>query len=99
MLQAGCERWRGLVLLFCIRPVNRAFMALAIMDIRTHPISFSKALRGRLGHQITGASARPFVHLLNPTRRPRQSVKRYRLLKRLLISRCIYYDARFIVAP
>ena len=40
VLQAGCERWRGLVLRFCIRPVNRAFMLLAIMDIRTHPISF-----------------------------------------------------------
>jgi hypothetical protein len=43
-----------------------------------------KALRGRLGHQITGATARPFLHLLNPTRRPRQSVKRYRLLKKAL---------------
>src|ERR1700683_5049231 len=40
VLQAGFERWRGLVLRFCIRPVNRAFMLLAIMDIRTHPISF-----------------------------------------------------------
>ena len=60
-------------------------MLLAIMDIRTHPISFcGKALRGRLGHQITGATARPFLHLLNPTRRPRQSVKRYRLLKKAL---------------
>jgi hypothetical protein len=25
---------------FCIRPVNRAFVLLAIMDIRAHPISF-----------------------------------------------------------
>ena len=58
-----------------------------------------KALRGRLGHQITGATARPFLHLLNPTRRPRQSVKRYGLLKKLLISCCICYDAQFVVAP
>ena len=42
-----------------------------------------------MGHQITGATARSFLHLLNPTRRPRQ----------LLISCCIHYDARFVVAP
>ena len=41
----------------------------------------SSSLRGQLGHQITDATARPFLHLLNPTRRPRQSVERYRLLK------------------
>jgi hypothetical protein len=40
VLQAECERWRGLVLRFCIRPVNRAFVLLAIMDIRARPISF-----------------------------------------------------------
>jgi len=28
-----------------------------------------KALRSHMGHQITGATARPFLHLLNPTRR------------------------------
>ena len=32
--------WRGLVLRFCIRPLNGAFVLLAIMDIRAHPISF-----------------------------------------------------------
>jgi hypothetical protein len=42
VLQARCERWRGLVLRFCIRPVNRAFVLLAIMDIRAHPFSFSE---------------------------------------------------------
>ena len=31
-----------LVLRFCIRPVNGAFVLLAIMDIRAHPISFSE---------------------------------------------------------
>jgi hypothetical protein len=40
VLQVRCERWRVLVLRFCIRPVNRAFVLLAIMDIRAHPISF-----------------------------------------------------------
>jgi hypothetical protein len=39
VLQAECERWRGLVLRFCIRPVNRAFVLLAIMDIRAHPLT------------------------------------------------------------
>src|SRR5215469_3600240 len=101
-----------LVLRFCIRPVSGAFVLLAIMDIRAHPLYWSaskpdvtdgevgpallyparewsvcapghhgyphasalilgKALRGRLGHQITDATARPFLHLLNPARRPR----------------------------
>jgi hypothetical protein len=32
----------GLVLHFCIRPVSRALVLLAIMDIRAHPLSFSK---------------------------------------------------------
>jgi hypothetical protein len=33
---------RGLVLLICIRPLRGAFVLLAIMDIRAHPISFSE---------------------------------------------------------
>ena len=39
---------------------------------RAPDLILRKALRGRLGHQITGATARPFLHLLHPTRRPRQ---------------------------
>jgi hypothetical protein len=39
-LQAECEKWRGLVLRICIRPLHGAFVLLAIMDIRAHPISF-----------------------------------------------------------
>ena len=35
-------KWRGLVLRICIRPLHGAFVLLAIMDIRTHPISFSE---------------------------------------------------------
>ena len=46
---------------------------------RASDLILGKALRGRLGHQITGATARPFLHLLNPTRRPRQSIGRYGL--------------------
>ncbi|SHK66578.1 hypothetical protein SAMN05444321_0246 [Bradyrhizobium lablabi] len=34
------NKWRGLVLRICIRPLHGAFMLLAIMDIRAHPISF-----------------------------------------------------------
>jgi len=45
VLQVGCERWRGLVLRFCIRPVSRALVLLAIMDIRAHPISFCERPR------------------------------------------------------
>ena len=41
-LQAKCEFWRVLVLRICIRPLHGAFVLLAIMDIRAHPISFSE---------------------------------------------------------
>jgi hypothetical protein len=34
------KKWRGLVLRICIRPLHGAFVLLAIMDIRAHPISF-----------------------------------------------------------
>src|SRR6202011_5643404 len=36
------NKWRGLVLPLCIRPLHGAFVLLAIMDIRAHPISFSE---------------------------------------------------------
>src|SRR6202011_2123284 len=39
------NKWRGLVLRICIRPLHGAFMLLAIMDIRAHPISFSERPR------------------------------------------------------
>jgi hypothetical protein len=35
------KKWRGLVLRICIRPLHGAFVLLAIVDIRAHPISFS----------------------------------------------------------
>ena len=38
---------------------------------RASDLILGKALRGRLGHQITDATARPFLDLLNLTRRPR----------------------------
>jgi hypothetical protein len=36
------NKWRGLVMRICIRPLHLAFVLLAIMDIRAHPISFSE---------------------------------------------------------
>ena|SRR5260370_39977560 len=41
-LQAESEKMEGLVLRICIRPLHGAFVHLAIMDIRAHPISFSE---------------------------------------------------------
>ena len=41
----------------CIRPLHGAFVLLAIMDIRAPDLILGKALRGRLGHQITDATA------------------------------------------
>jgi hypothetical protein len=35
-----------------------------------------KALEGRMCHQITDATVGPFLHLLNPTRRPRRVSQR-----------------------
>jgi len=35
------NKWRGLVLRICIRPLHGAFVLLAIMDIRAHPITTS----------------------------------------------------------
>ena len=96
VLQVGYERWRGLVLRFCIRPVNRAFMLLAIMDIRARPFSFSE--RPRLETRITRLRVR---------RRDRFSVSSIQLAdlgsqlsatgcSKLSISRRTCYDARFV---
>jgi len=48
----------------------------AITDIRAHPISFaSRALEGRMCHQITDVTVTPFLHFLNPTRKPRRELQ------------------------
>ena len=44
---------------------------------RASDLILGKALKGRLCHQIGDATARLFLHLLNPTRRPRQEVLRF----------------------
>src|SRR5262249_50315741 len=41
---------------------------------RASDLILGKALKGRSCHQIRDATARPFLHLLNPTRRPRQEL-------------------------
>jgi len=49
------------------------FCSLAIMDIRgASDLIRHKALKGRKYIKITDATVRPFLHLLNPPRRPRQ---------------------------
>jgi len=71
-LQAGFEQMEGGLALL--------YPALAWSDCapghhgypRTPDLILGEALKGRWCHQITDATARPFLHLLNPTRRPRQ---------------------------
>src|SRR6476619_7437691 len=58
---------------------------------RAPDLILGKALRGRLGHQITGATARPFLHFLNPTRRHRRVSSR--LVRRVLRS-CVPASTR-----
>ena len=89
VLQARCDERRRLVLRFCIRHLNGAVLLLAIMDIRAHPISFSKSPEGPVGSPDHGCDGETVSPLLNPARRPRQ----------LLISCCVHYDAQFVVAP
>jgi hypothetical protein len=48
------------------------FVFLAIVDIRARSISFVSRPEGHMCHLITNALARPFLHLLIPTRRPRR---------------------------
>ena len=72
---------------------------------RAPDLILGKALRGRLGHQITCATARPFLHLLNPTRRPRQvsvasgiSLGHPSAGPNALILCDLWFDARFVAA-
>jgi hypothetical protein len=60
-----------------------------------------KAREGRLCHQITDATVGPFLHLLNPTRRPRQESKLDVVVLSVLLSvrsRCNWSDACFVIA-
>ena len=86
-----------LVLHICIRPVSRALVLLAIMDIRAHPLSFSK--RPSEANRFSRSRMR---------RRDRFSISSIRLAdlgsplsaigrSKLLHGLC--YDARFVIAP
>jgi hypothetical protein len=59
-----------LVLRFCIRPIDGALRLLALM---AYPRAFDliRVSAPKASHLITNALARPFLHLLFPTRRPR----------------------------
>jgi hypothetical protein len=64
----------GIGLAFLYPALEWSFLPLAISPghhgyPRASDLILGKALRGRLCHQITGATARPFLHFLHPTRR------------------------------
>ena len=64
--------WRRLVLRFCIRPIDGA-CAPGHHGLSARVRSHSRlGPEGQTGHLITNALARPFLHLLFPTRRPRR---------------------------
>ena len=72
-LQAECEKMEGVGLAHLYPALAWSVCAPGHHGYPRAPdLILRKALRGRLGHQITGATARPFLHFLHPTRRPRQ---------------------------
>src|ERR1700733_3421491 len=72
-LQAGCEQMEGDGLAHLYPALAWSVCAPGHHGYPRAPdLILRKALRGRLGHQITGTTARPFLHFLHPTRRPRQ---------------------------
>jgi hypothetical protein len=72
-LQAECEKMEGFGLAHLYPALAWSVCAPGHHGYPRAPdLILGKALRGRLGHQITGTTARPFLHLLHSTRRPRQ---------------------------
>jgi hypothetical protein len=64
-LQAGCEQMKGVGLAHLYPALAWSVCAPGHHGYPRAPdLILRKALRGRLGHQITGATARPFLHLL-----------------------------------
>src|SRR6267142_5430526 len=69
-LQAECEKMEGVGLAHLYPALAWSVCAPGHHGYPRAPdLILRKALRGRLGHQITGATARPFLHFLHPTRR------------------------------
>jgi len=84
-LQAECEQMEGVGLAHLYPALAWSVCAPGHHGYPRAPdLILRKALRGRLGHQITGTTARPFLHFLNPTRRPRRVSSR--LVRRVLRS-------------
>ena len=72
-VQAECEQMEGVGLAHLYPALAWSVCAPGHHGYPRAPdLILGKALRGRLGHQITGTTARPFLHFLNPTRRPRR---------------------------
>src|SRR5246127_3171536 len=64
--------WRSWVLRFCIRPLTErlsSWPSWISARVRSHS---RLGPEGHMGHLITNALARPFLHLLISTRRPRR---------------------------
>jgi hypothetical protein len=70
-LQAESDDLEGGVLRFCIRPVAERLFP-ANMDIRALDFIRVSAPKATWATLITNALARPFLHLLNSTRKPRR---------------------------
>jgi hypothetical protein len=71
-LQAENDDLEKAVLRFCIRPVDGALGSWPSW-ISARARSHSRlGPEGHMGHLITNTLARPFLHLLFPTRRPRR---------------------------
>ena len=72
-VQAGCDDLEMIVSRICIRPVEGSVLLPGHHGYpRASDLIRDKALEGRKYIKITDATVRPFLHLLNPTRRPRR---------------------------
>jgi hypothetical protein len=72
-VQAGCDDMETLISRICIRPLEAECFAPGHHGYpRASDLIRDKALEGRKYIKITDATVRPFLHLLNRTRRSRQ---------------------------
>ena len=76
-LQAGMLIWSNWSRASVFGPLKGAFAPGHHGYPRTSDLIRVKALEGRMCHQITDATVRPFLHLLNLARRPRRESPRF----------------------
>src|ERR1700758_3750665 len=78
-VQAGCNDLEiiGLAHLYSAHCRERFLLPGHHRYPRASDLIRDKALEGRKYIKITDATVRPFLHLLNPTRRPRQEIFRF----------------------